>query len=118
MNTFESLAAWQHAHRLCLEILRATDGGDYAHAQVILELRWVAIRTPSTLAKASAFRGDRGFGRYVGFAFGSAVETDYLLNLATQLEYLPGRAIGSLRECLFETTREIQLLLLETSKGE
>ncbi len=30
----------------------------------------------------------------------------------------PGRAIGSLRERLLETTREIELLLLETSKGE
>ncbi len=118
MNTYESLAAWQHAHRLCLEILRATDDGDYAHAHVVSELRWVALRTPSTLAKASAFRGDRWFGRYVGFAFGYAVETDYLLGLATQLEYLPGRAISSLRECLLETTREIERLLLETRKGE
>ncbi len=118
INTFESLAAWQHAHRLCLEILRATDDGDYAHAQIISELRWVALRTPSTLAKASAFRGERWFGRYVGFAFGYTLETDYLLNLATQLEYLPGRAIGSLRERLLETTCEIERLLLETSKGE
>ncbi len=29
-----------------------------------------------------------------------------------------GRAIGSLREYLLETTREIERLVLETSKGE
>ena len=118
MHTYESLAAWQHAHRLCLEVFRATNDGNYAQAHVISELRWVALRTPSTLAKASAFRGDRWFGRYVAFAFGYAVETEYLLSLATQLEYLPGRALSSLRECVLETTREIELLLFETRNGE
>ena len=118
MNTYESLSAWQHAHRLCLEIFRATSGGNYAQEHVISELRWVALRTPATLAKASAFRGDRWFGRYVSFAFGYAVETEYLLSLATQLEYLPGRAISGLREGVLETAGEIERLLLETGNGE
>ena len=118
MNTYESLSAWQYAHRLCLEIFRATSDGNYAQEHVISELRWVALRTPATLAKASAFRGDRWFARYISFAFGYAVEMEYLLSLATQLEYLPGRAISNLREGVLETIGEIQRLLLETGQGE
>jgi four helix bundle protein len=114
MTNYQSLAAWQRAHQLCLETYRATGSppGDRAWT-LFAELRRAALRIPSNIAKATAFRGERGFTRYVGNALAFAIETQYLIGVTAELEYLPGRALGILRPLLTETIPEICRLLEE-----
>jgi four helix bundle protein len=114
MTNYQSLTAWQRAHELCLETFRATGSPDGDRAWTLYaELRRAALRIPSSIAKATAFTGERGFTRYLGHALAFAIETQYLIGVTAELEYLPGRSLGTLRRLVTETIPEIYRLLEE-----
>jgi four helix bundle protein len=52
------------------------------------QLRRAAASISTNLAEACGRGGDRDFARFVQIALGSASETEYLLLLAKDLEYL------------------------------
>lgn len=119
MGGYQSLVAWQRAHRLCLETFRNTCKND-PESLILAELRWAALRVPANLVKACVFRGDdhRRFDRYLALALAFAVETEYLITAAAELEHLPGRALSTLRDGITETLVAIHQMVQEAASDD
>lgn len=92
MRNFRDLVVWRHAHKLALELYRATDNFPrHELFGVTSQLRRAGASIPTNLAEACGRNGDGDFGRFVRIAMGSASEVDYLILLAADLGYVtPG----------------------------
>lgn len=118
MDSYQALPAWQKAHDLCLDTLRATaETGEARADSVFSQLRRAAIRIGVSIAKGYVLRNHQHFGRHVASALGYAIEVECLLNLAVQMEYLPGRTLGTLRQRVNDTLEAVYALLRSVAPG-
>jgi four helix bundle protein len=89
MMPFERLEAWQHSHRLVLEVYKASAHWPTRELYGLAsQTRRAAVSVPSNIAEGSAKRGRKEFGRHLDIALGSFAELTYLLRLTLELEYL------------------------------
>ena len=90
MRDFRGLLVWQKAHRLTLEVYRATRSFPTEERYgLTAQLRRSAASIPTNIAEGCGRDGERDFARFISIAAGSASETEYHLLLARDLEYLP-----------------------------
>lgn len=90
MNKYRSLAAWQHAHALLINTLKATDGRNPARTWNLFDqIRRAAISVEANIVEGYALSTAPQFKRHLKIALASAAEAETLLNAATELGYLP-----------------------------
>jgi four helix bundle protein len=90
MRDFRDLQVWQKAHRLTLEVYRATRSFPTEERYgMTAQLRRSAASIPTNIAEGCGRDGERELARFISIAAGSASETEYHLMLARDLEYLP-----------------------------
>ena len=83
METHEQLEAWRVAHRLTLEVYKATDRWPRSERyELTTQARRAAISVPANIAEGVARRGSRELRRFIDIARGSLAELSYLLVLA------------------------------------
>lgn len=89
MGDFKKLDVWQEAHKLVLHAHRVAArirGGQY------LSLRSQIIRAsmsiPANIVEGRAKKSERDFGRFLGYALGSASELEYHLIVARDISVL------------------------------
>lgn len=83
MMPYEKFEAWQSAHRLALEVYRAT--GKWPKEErygLTAQLRRAAVSAPTNIAEGAAKRGTREFRRFLDIALGSLAEVCYLLRFS------------------------------------
>ena len=103
MRDFRDLVVWQKAHRLTLEVYRATRSFPAEERYgLTARLRRSAASVPTNLAEGCGRDGERDFARFIAIAAGSASETEYHLMLARDLEYLPPATHDHLRDLVTE----------------
>jgi len=89
MACYRSLNAWQVAHRLVIEVARATRTfPPDERLELTSQLRRAALSVPCNLVEGRARFGPREYLRFVRFAIGSAAEVGYLLHFASERPYL------------------------------
>ena len=72
MAPFERFTAWQHSHRLVVEVYRATGRWPVSERFGLAgQVRRAAVSIPTNIAEGSAKRGSREFRRYLDIALGS-----------------------------------------------
>ena len=89
MRDFRGLKVWQKAHRLTLGVYRATQGFPAEERYGLKsQLRRGSSSIPTNIAESCGrFTGpDRA--RFISIAAGSATETEYLLLLAKDVDYI------------------------------
>jgi len=89
MADYRNLEVWQVAHKLTLNIYRATVA--YPKEEMyglVTQTRRAATSIPTNLAEGSGRGSDDDYARFVRFASGSANEVEYQLLLAKDLGYL------------------------------
>jgi four helix bundle protein len=101
MALYTKLNAWQAAHRLTLRIYGLTRSWpDAERYGVTSQIRRAAVSIPTNIAEGSARKGPNEFRRFLDVAGGSHAEVEYLLRLATELEYLdPSDSAQVLEQC-------------------
>ena len=83
METHEQLEAWRVAHRLTLEVYKATDRWPRSERyELTTQARRAAISVPANIAEGVARRGSQELRRFIDIARGSLAELSYLLVLA------------------------------------
>lgn len=89
MESFKSLSAWKCAHRLCIETYRETER-DYRlpAAPIYSQLRRAVLSVECNIVEGYALRTAPLFRRHVRIALGSAVESERLINIASELGHL------------------------------
>jgi four helix bundle protein len=118
---FTRLEVWKKAHRLSLEIYRATQGFPRAELYGLTgQLRRAVASIGANIAEGRGRMGDGDFGRFIRYALGSASELECHLLLARDLSLRSAECCDELEG----KTREVQRMLaslarkLERRKGE
>ena len=103
MKDFRHLTVWGKAHQLVLAVYRATAHfpADERYG-LTAQLRRCAASIPANIAEGCGRETDGDFARFLQIAMGSAMELDYHLLLARDLEYLDADAYEALRRRVLE----------------
>lgn len=108
MRDFRKIKAWQKAHELVLAIYTSSKGFPAEERFALTnQLRRAAASIPTNIAEGAGRDGDAELARFLVIAFGSANETEYLLLLAKDLEYLQNAEY----ERLTNLTQEVKRML-------
>ena len=104
MHKYQSLDAWKHAHQVVLTALRATSRATRDHWAVFDQLRRAAVSIEANIVEGYALGTAPLFRRHIRIALGSAAESECLVRLARELEYLPEDVAMGLERELDATT--------------
>ena len=86
MMPFESLRAWQSAHRLALAVYRASETWPRREIYGLTsQARRAAVSVAANIAEGTAKRGKKEVGRFLEIALGSFSELTCLLRLSLDL---------------------------------
>jgi four helix bundle protein len=106
MQRFTDLKVWQRAHALVLEIYRISAGfPPDERFGVTAQLRRAVVSINTNIAEGSRRQGQQEYSRFLNIAQGSAAETEYLLILSRDLDYLSPAAYERLITDLDEVAR-------------
>ncbi len=90
MHKYKSLAAWQHSHRLCIDVLRKTSKWYHPRANAVFnQLRRAVVSIETNIVEGYALGTTPQFRRHLRIALGSAAEAECLLTIAVELDLLP-----------------------------
>src|SRR5271157_1047602 len=112
MKDFRQLKVWEKAHALTLGIYRATVTFPREELYGITsQMRRCSASVAANIAEGCGRTGNGEFHRFLNTAAGSAVELEYFLLLARDLEFVPVESYGKLREDVLEVQRMLASLL-------
>ncbi|HTR66481.1 MAG TPA: four helix bundle protein [Terriglobales bacterium] len=114
MKDFRDLQVWEKAHRVTLDIYRATAGFPRQEMYGLTsQIRRCSASVAANIAEGCGRRGNGEFHRFLQIASGSASELDYHLLLARDLEFLTNGNYQELAKCLAEVRRMLTALILK-----
>jgi four helix bundle protein len=90
MKDFRELKVWEKAHHLTLEIYKMT--AEFPKEEqfgITSQIRRAATSIGLNIAEGCGRGSDADFKRFLFIALGSATETEYCLQLALDLHYIP-----------------------------
>ena len=88
MHKYQSLDAWKHAHSVVLSALRATDPVSPRQRAIFDQLRRAAVSIEANIVEGYALGTAPQFRRHLRIALGSAAESECLVRMARELQYL------------------------------
>jgi len=116
MQNFRNLLVWLKAHQLTLDVYAATSSfPKHEIYGITSQLRRSTSSVPTNISEGAGKQTDKDFKRYLGIAFGSACETEYLLFLSFELAYLPETKYRELELKAIEV-KKMLIGLMETLK--
>ena len=118
MRDFRSLKVWGKAHRLTLEVYQATqDFPSEERYGLSNQLRRAATSVPTNIAEGCGRGSEKELAQFVQIAIGSASETEYLLELVSDLEYLDVKNYKALTDQTVEV-RKMLIAFIRTLKSK
>jgi len=89
MKDFRQLVVWEKAHKLTLMVYRLTKDFPVEERYGLTNrLRRASASIAANIAEGCGRAGDGDFHRFLAMAMGSAVEVEYFLLLAHDLDFL------------------------------
>lgn len=89
MRDFKKYEVWQISHEMTLKIYSLTNSFPKDEIfGLISQLRRAASSIPTNIAEGCGRNSDKEFNQFLNIALGSALETEYLLLLSNDLNYL------------------------------
>ena len=114
MKDFRDLRVWEKAHRLTLEVYKATSNFPREEVYGLTsQMRRCSASIAANLAEGCGKRGNNEFQRFLQIASGSASELDYHLLLSRDLEFLDSIDYDALAKELGELRRMLTCLILK-----
>ena len=108
MKDFRSLTVWEKGHRLALGIYKVTKSFPKEEIYGLTsQIRRASTSIPINIAEGCGRGSDADFARFLQIAFGSASETEYLLLLCFELDYLSQDNYGEMNM----NTQEVKKML-------
>ena len=112
MKDFRQLKVWEKAHALTLGVYRATAGFPREELfGITSQMRRASASIAANLAEGCGRTGDGDFHRFLNIAAGSAVELEYFLLLARDLNLLSTGTYEQLEGGILEVQRMLASLL-------
>lgn len=112
MPPYKDLKAWEHAHRLAIECVKAARRfPDYEQDGLANQFRRAAYSIPINIAEGSAKKGSREYRRFLDTAAGSLAELETILGIAKELGYIAPADFTRLDAIATETGKTLYGLL-------
>jgi len=103
VQRFTELKVWQRSHQLVLAVYRLSKAFPADERYGLLsQLRRAALSVPTNIAEGSKRQGRQDYARFLNISEGSLVETEYLLMISRDLDYLKPEQTGPLLEEIHE----------------
>jgi len=112
MQDFKDLKVWSKAHRLTIEVYKATN--DFPRAEqfgLTSQIRRASGSIPANIAEGCGRASQRELAQFLQVAIGSANELEYHLLLASDLDYLAKDSHRDLDQQLIEVRRMLSSLV-------
>jgi four helix bundle protein len=118
MQRFRDLKVWQRSHALVKKV--------YSHTRrfpederfgIVPQLRRAAVSVPTNVAEGSKRSHKADYARFLNIAEASLSETQYLLLLSSDLDYLPSAAFSLLDTEIEEIARMLFRLRRKVEAG-
>jgi len=114
VKDFRGLKVWEKAHRLTLEVYKATRRFPREELfGLTSQMRRCSTSIAANLAEGCGKRGNNEFQRYLQIASGSASELDYHLLLSRDLQFLSAVDYEALSKELVELRKMLTSLILK-----
>src|SRR6266550_152453 len=100
MRKYRSLVVWQRAHRLSIDVLRATDRAYHPRSRAVFDqLRRAALSIEANIVEGYALSTPLQFWRHLRIALGSAAEeVECFLEIVREVEYMPVAPLDEVME--------------------
>jgi four helix bundle protein len=114
MQRFTELKVWQRSHALALRVYQLTKAlpSDEKYG-LVSQLRRAAVSVPTNIAEGSKREGNQDFARFLNIAEGSLVETEYLIMLSRDLDYLTSASVTPLLSEIKDVARMLHYLRMK-----
>ena len=107
-----SLQAWREAHSVTIGVIHLTRHAWRPYAAALFsQLQRASLSVELNIAEGHTYGNTRTFTRYLGIAYGSAVETVELLKIGLEAEVLPKHSAELLQQA--DLARRLLLGLLK-----
>jgi len=117
MNKYRSMTVWQRSHALVMVALKTTDKAYHPKSRGLFDqLRRAAISVEANLVEGYALGTPLQFRRHLRIAIGSAAETECLIRIADEAEYLPKAAVAEMAVLLDEILALLFTLIRRTTR--
>ena len=117
MKNFRDLLVWQKAHKLTLEVYRATTHFPKEEMfGLTSQLRRATASIAANIAEGAGRSGQAEFARFLHIAAGSANEVEYHLLLAHDLNYLTEADYTRLLNDLIEIKKMLSSLIAKIKR--
>lgn len=111
MQRFTDLKVWQRSHALTLNVYEVTrEFPSDERFGLISQVRRAAASVPTNIAEGSKRRSAPEYARFLNIAEASLAETEYLLMLSRDLNYLPPERATEMLAAIDETARMLNAL--------
>jgi four helix bundle protein len=107
MIDFQRLKVWQKSHALTLRVYRETHYALRKDRSLAAQTRRAAASVSANIVEGCGGPTQAELGRFLGMALKSAIELEYHLLLAHDLQLLPDTRYASLRS----STQEVKRML-------
>ena len=112
MKDFRDLLVWKKAHAFTLKIYAVTRSFPREEQYgIVSQLRRAAVSIPTNTVEGCGRSSEIEFARYLEIAFSSACESEYLLLLSLELEYLEATQHKPLGDDVCEIKRMLHGLI-------
>jgi len=112
MQNFRNLIVWEKSHQLAIQVYKqsATFPKEELFG-LVSQLRRAAHSIPTNIAEGTGRGSGPDFARFVQIAMGSASETEYLLLLCFELEFISKTEYIRLNESVVEIKKMLSSLI-------
>ena len=118
MQRFTDLAVWRLTHEVTLEVYRLTAGfPPDERFGLTSQLRRAAVSVGANLAEGSKRRGRVDYARFINLADSSLAETENLLIVARDLDYLASEAFDLLQPRIARAAAMLHGLRVSVERG-
>jgi four helix bundle protein len=95
MQRFTELKVWQRGHALVLKVYKLTIGFPLVERYGLTsQLRRAVLSVPTNIAEGSKRVSNQDYARFLNMAEASLAETEYLLLVSRDLEYIASAAVN------------------------
>lgn len=119
MRDYRGLEVWEKAHRLTVEIYRATDHFPKSEQfGLTSQIRRSSAAVPTNIAEGCGRRSQAEFAQFLHVAIGSANELEYQLLLSEELGYLNSTAHIALEKDVASVRQMLSKLVVAVRGSE
>lgn len=117
MQNYKDLQVWKKSHELTLEIYKITKGFPKEKIfGLVSQLRRSGSSIPTNIAEGSGRFTQKDFANFLQISLGSSQETEYLILLSKELNYISeadfiilNKSIGEIKAMLISLIKKVRL---------